>query len=675
MNQQKSLAQILLLTACFLLWPVARGATIFQAANSTYVAWEAEDTYAIANTSPTTWVATNDPTASGAHALYAAGVNQTASPASFASYAIRFRVPGTYTLYFRWRADKAFTDLDPNSGNSYYRPNTFGDLGPDVSNYATSAVNNSRTPPDVNNYAMGAETITYEVTQADVDAGVPLILKFGTREAGLFIDRVVLSLNTLVEADFNALPNSDTDIIPQGANETFVAWEAERVSRIVNNNPTLWTVTNDATASGNQALYAAGVNQTASPASFASYTIRFRTAGTYTLYFRWRADKAFTDLDPNSGNSYYRPNTFGDLGPDVANYATSAVNNSRTPPDVNNYAMGTESITYEVTQADVDAGNPLILKFGTREAGLFIDRIVLSINTLTEADFNALPNSGSVARPALVKAVGSASLTTVKVTFDRPLDAASINASKFTLSGGVNVTDAVLDANTSKDVLLTTTAQAQGTSYTVTVNGVTDVSGNAIAPNSKITFTSWKIASGWITRELYYNVTGTTIAELQAAPTFPDAPNAVDFVRNVSIGTDLQLANFGARFRGYFVPPQNGAYEFYLYADDDALFSISSDTTAANLVPAIQTPGPSSAFDPNVTFTTGNLTAGQRYLFEVLYKQNTDAAVLGLGARLAGSSGNVSDLPLLGGASVSTFINPDAGAVKIVTQPASVTVP
>src|ERR1043165_5477244 len=490
MNQQKSLAQILLLTACFLLWPVARGATIFQAANSTYVAWEAEDTYAIANTSPTTWVATNDPTASGAHALYAAGVNQTASPASFASYAIRFRVPGTYTLYFRWRADKAFTDLDPNSGNSYYRPNTFGDLGPDVSNYATSAVNNSRTPPDVNNYA-----------------------------------------------------------------------------------------------------------------------------------------------------------------------------------------MGTETITYEVTQADVDAGNPLILKFGTREAGLFIDRIVLSINTLTEADFNALPNSGSVARPALVKAVGSASLTTVKVTFDRPLDAASINASKFTLSGGVNVTDAVLDANTSKDVLLTTTVQAQGTSYTVTVNGVTDVSGNAIAPNSKITFTSWKIASGWITRELYYNVTGTTIAELQAAPTFPDAPNAVDFVRNVSIGTDLQLANFGARFRGYFVPPQNGAYEFYLYADDDALFSISSDTTAANLVPAIQTPGPSSAFDPNVTFTTGNLTAGQRYLFEVLYKQNTDAAVLGLGARLAGSSGNVSDLPLLGGASVSTFINPDAGAVKIVTQPASVTVP
>jgi hypothetical protein len=675
MNQRKSFAQFLLIAACFLLWPVARGATIFQAANSTYVAWEGEDTYAIVNTAPTTWVATNDATASGSRALYAAGSNQTASPASFASYAIHFRVAGAYTLYFRWRADKAFTDLDPNSGNSYYRPNDFGDLPPDVSNYATSAVNNSRTPPDVNNYAMGAETVTYTVSQAQVDAGLPLILKFGTREAGLFIDRVVLSLNTLAEADFNALPNSDTDIIPQGASETFVAWEAERVSRIANSSPTLWIVTNDATASGNQALYAAGVNQTASPASFASYTIRFRTAGSYNLYFRWRADKAFTDLDPNSGNSYYRPNTLGDLGTDVSNYATSAINNSRTPPDVNNYAMGAETITYDVSQADVDAGVPLILKFGTREAGLFIDRIALSLNTLTEADFNALPNSGSVARPALVNAVGSASLTTVKIAFDRPLAANSISASRFTLSGGVTVTDAVLDANTSKDVVLTTTAQAPGTSYTVTVNGVTDVSGNAIAPNSKITFTSWKIASGWITRELYYNVTGATVADLQAAPNFPDSPNAVDFVRNVSIGTDLQLGSFGARFRGYFVPPQNGAYEFYLYADDEAVLSISSDATAANLAQAIQTPGPSTAFDPGVMFTTDNLTAGQRYLFEVLYKQDTGDAVLGLGARLAGSSGNVTDIPLLGGSSVSTFINPDAGAVKIVTQPGSAIVP
>jgi hypothetical protein len=484
-----------------------------------------------------------------------------------------------------------------------------------------------------------------------------------------------MSLNPLVEADFNALINSDTDVIPQGANETYVAFEAERVSKIVNGTPTQWSIVNDPTASGNQALYAPGVNGTATPASFATYTISFRSAGTYTLYLRWRADKAFTDLDPNSGNSYFRPNDFGDLGPDVANYAASSINNSRTPPDVNNYAMGTETLTYTVTQEQIDAGTPLILKFGTREAGLFIDRVVLSQNPLTEAEFNALPNSGSIARPAIVSAVGSASLNKVRVTFDRPLATASVAASKFTLSGGVTVTDATLDPNTSKDIILTTSAQAQGTAYTVTVNNVTDVNGNAIAANSKINFTSWKLASGWITRELYYAVTGATVADLQASPNFPDNPSALDFVRSVSIGTDLQLANFGARFRGYFVPPQPGAYEFYLYADDDAVLSISSDETAANLSQAIQSAPGLLTFDASASFTTGNLVAGQRYLFEVLYKQNTADAALGLGARRVGTAGNVTAIPLLSGSQVSTFVNPDLGAVTITKQPTSATVP
>src|SRR5690349_14820005 len=224
--------QTLLVAVFCVLTPLARAATIFQADNSTYVAWEAEDVFSISNNTPSLWVVTNDATASASQALYIAGANQTAAPASFASFQIRFRTAGTYTLYLRWRADKAFTDLDPNSGNSYYRPNDFGDLGPDVSNYATSSINNSRVPPAVNSYAVSSESQTFTVSQQQVDAGQPLILKFGTREAGLYIDRLVLSTNTLTESDFNALPNSDTDVVPQGATESYVAFEAERVSKL-----------------------------------------------------------------------------------------------------------------------------------------------------------------------------------------------------------------------------------------------------------------------------------------------------------------------------------------------------------------------------------------------------------------------------------------------------------
>ena len=89
----------------------------------------------------------------------------------------------------------------------------------------------------------------------------------------------------------------------------------------------------------------------------------------------------------------------------------------------------------------------------------------------------------------------------------------------------------------------------------------------------------------------------------------------------------------------------------------------------------IQTVGVLPNFDPSASFTTGNLTVGQRYLFEVLYKQGTDAARLGLGARRVGTPGNVADIPLLAGSEVSTFVNPDAAAINILSQPASVTVP
>src|SRR5947209_17141262 len=88
-SMSRSFLQTLVIAVCFALMPLARAATIFQAPNSTYVAWEAEDIFSISNNTPTLWAATNDATASGSQALYASGVNQTAAPASFASYLLR----------------------------------------------------------------------------------------------------------------------------------------------------------------------------------------------------------------------------------------------------------------------------------------------------------------------------------------------------------------------------------------------------------------------------------------------------------------------------------------------------------------------------------------------------------------------------------------------------------
>src|SRR5207249_11924744 len=83
---------------------------IVQPAAGTVVAFEADSTATIIAGTPESWVSTNDVAASGGTALYAGGNNDTAtSPHSFAQYSIKFATPGTYYLYYRWKADAART--------------------------------------------------------------------------------------------------------------------------------------------------------------------------------------------------------------------------------------------------------------------------------------------------------------------------------------------------------------------------------------------------------------------------------------------------------------------------------------------------------------------------------------------------------------------------------------
>jgi hypothetical protein len=175
--------------------------------------------------------------------------------------------------------------------------------------YSVSTVNNTRVRPESNTYHVDPENANLlTVSQEQVDAGVPLYFTLGTREAGMMFDRFVLSTEqTLSEAQFNATPNSDTDVFIQPPSATYVAFEAESPKAILQGgSPTSFVITNDVTPSGNTALYAAGANNTGFPTSFASYGIKFNTPGTYKLYFRWRANQLYTDADPNSANSFMR---------------------------------------------------------------------------------------------------------------------------------------------------------------------------------------------------------------------------------------------------------------------------------------------------------------------------------------------------------------------------------
>ncbi len=359
-------------------------------------------------------------------------------------------------------------------------------------------------------------------------------------------------------------------------------------------------------------------------------------------------------------NSFFIPNDFGDIDLN-GNSQVSGVNNSRVPPDVNNYAMYQETLqTYTVTQAQVDAGQPLIFKIGGREWGMFVDRFAFSLRAdLTEASFNALPNSGASSPPTIQKAVGSATLTTVTVTFDKPLQGSSIAASDFTISGGLGVSSATLDTTTAKDVVLTTAPQTPGISYTITVNGVADVSGNAIVTNSTVSFTAWKLASGWVTRQLYYSIPGGAVTDLQSSPKFPNTPDAVDFLRTVGFDNKPAALNYGTRLTAYFVPPQDGQYEFYMYSDDAAALSLSTSESPAGLQPLLSTAAGGQSFDASISALSGSLLATNLYFLEVLQKQDIDDSRVAVAARLKGTTGPVGSLLPLSGSLITTFVNPD----------------
>ena len=94
------------------------------------------------------------------------------------------------------------------------------------------------------------------------------------------------------------------------------------------------------------------------------------------------------------------------------------------------------------------------------------------------------------ATPPTIAAVEGAP-NKVQVTFSKPVTPATAGArTNYTLSGGLTVLSATPNAGNPRKVALTTSPQSRGTTYTLTVNRVTDEAGNPIAPNSRMTFAS-----------------------------------------------------------------------------------------------------------------------------------------------------------------------------------------
>ncbi|MDX1952913.1 MAG: hypothetical protein SFY81_12090 [Verrucomicrobiota bacterium] len=687
-------SKVLFLLLFLVLGTTTRAATILQTAGSPHVVFEAEQNVTLSGALPTIWVSTNDAGASGGSALYAEGTTQTGvQPTGFARYQIIFNSAGTYHMYFRWRADSGRTGSDVNTANSFFYPLTFGSLSA-VAEFTRSRANDVGAPQS-NAYQWAKESLPlaeggFSGTQIVVEesqVGVPVTFTLGTREAGFILDRVVLSQTAdLVDVGLDALQNSLTDVIEQVGTDDYIAFEAESRVTLSGALPTIWVITNDAAASKTSALYAEGTTQTGvQPTGFARYQLKFNKAGTYHFYFRWRADSGRTGSDVNTANSFFYPLTLGSLTA-VAEFTRSRANDVGAPQS-NAFQWAEESqalpeggfngTQLEISEAEV--GTTVILTLGTREAGFILDRVILHLSpTLVDANLDAIPNSGElVPVPAIRTVVGSDSLNKISIAFTRPLNEATVAIEDFQITPSLAVTGVSVDSADPRNVTLTTAAQTQGTEYTVAVTGVSDTSGTAIAANASATFTAWQLSTGWVKREIFYSIPGTTIAELTADAKFiANTPDLVQFIRSFSTQGDPFTANYGARLTTFFIPPANGAYEFFVRNDDEAQLFLSGreGTPEFNTDVALSEPMTLNAtFAEGVNMvTTPELTAGARYRLTGLVKQGGGDVYLSVVARPVGSTDDPATLVPLSGNQITTFVNPDLGEVNFLSHPANI---
>src|SRR5262249_48360176 len=205
--------------------------------------------------------------------------------------------------------------------------------------------------------------------------------------------------------------------------DAFIAFEGEGNAQITNPTstaPSMSFVTMaDAAASGGAALYAQPNNgQTSGTqlnagdpnAATATYRLRFSQAGTYTLYYRWKANPAVATA--SEADSIWIPLSFGAL-PSIR----SATNNIVVPQSTTYNAvqedgtaeMPTNLPNFAVTAGQV--GSVLSFTIQTRESDMFLDRFIFSTQPIdvtggSTTAFDAIPNSPISAVPE----PGSASL-------------------------------------------------------------------------------------------------------------------------------------------------------------------------------------------------------------------------------------------------------------------------
>lgn len=172
-------------------------------------------------------------------------------------------------------------------------------------------------------------------------------------------------------------------------------------------------------------------------------------------------------------------------------------------------------------------------------------------------------------------------------------------------------------------------------SVTLTVTDNDGLTGLTARTISVVTFDPPQCAgaAGGLLRQVWNNIGGTTVADLLNAPNYPNNPSSSGVITSAQ-GPTNAANNYGARIRGYIVPPATGNYTFTLTSDDASTAYLSLNAEARHRQLICSVPGSTLAteFDKYVTQVSAPVTleAGRYYFLEILHKEGTQSDHLAL---------------------------------------------
>jgi hypothetical protein len=131
---------------------------------------------------------------------------------------------------------------------------------------------------------------------------------------------------------------------------------------------------------------------------------------------------------------------------------------------------------------------------------------------------------------------------------------------------------------------------------------------------------------GYLLREVWYNVPGTSVVDLKNDPRFPSTPDSITFVKTFEVPTNI-ADNYGTKVSGWLIPPLTGNYIFFIASDDNGQLFLSTDSLPENLssdtvasVPDWSDPRVYTKF-PQQKSDSIYLDASKKYYVEASFKE------------------------------------------------------